>query len=174
MPAPVRNRPLSRGAGLWPLFDAFAADQLVEIALFAARRCVLHHQSQVLLVEFFEPLVPGDRLQRTLARVAGEIQAEHPGIAAAAGAAHAARCCAALLGPAPDFVMVDQRVRRSAAAAARSRARSRGRTARRLPPTGLPGTARPRVAGRPSVAARSGFALREPGLRDALFGKPLG
>src|SRR5438552_14180197 len=50
--------PLSRRPSAGTLLDRGAFHQFVEIAPLAAGRYILHHQGQVVLVEFFKPLVP--------------------------------------------------------------------------------------------------------------------
>src|SRR5437762_6580195 len=90
---------------------AAARDELIEVALLSAEGLVLDQQREIVVVEFFEPLVPIDRAERIRAAVAGEIQAEHPRVTAAAGAHDAGGLCVSLLGPSADFIVVSQHLR---------------------------------------------------------------
>jgi uncharacterized BrkB/YihY/UPF0761 family membrane protein len=85
---------------------SFTADQLVEVAARSAGSFVLHQQSQVALMEFFEEIVPRDRLQTVFSGVTGKIQAQDANIFASSGAAHAAWTRLALFRPFPNFVIV--------------------------------------------------------------------
>src|SRR5438552_16022314 len=62
--------PLSRRPSPGALLHRGPVHQLVEIAPVAAEGCVLHHKGQIVLLEFFKPLVPGNLLQLLLAAVA--------------------------------------------------------------------------------------------------------
>src|SRR4051812_10052455 len=72
----------------------------------AAARRVLIEEREVIAVEPFKELVPFDALERAGAAVARIVDAQHAGIAAAAGAFDARRIAAARLDPALDGVVV--------------------------------------------------------------------
>src|SRR4051812_21446744 len=97
-------------------------NQLIKVALLSPRGGVLVQQRQAILVEFLEPLVPANVLQRISPRVAGEIQTQHPNVALAAGAPYACRPCAAFFCPLADLVVVGRDVRSATATAAFRRA----------------------------------------------------
>jgi hypothetical protein len=67
------------------------ANEFVEVALVALRRLLLNHQRQILLVEFFAPLLSSNVLQRLAATVAGEIDTDHPHIILPTGGFHPRR-----------------------------------------------------------------------------------
>jgi len=100
---------LTGRASLRSAFLAGAVDELVEIALFAGSGRFLHQQGKTVLVETLEPLVPRDLLQRILARVAREIQADHPDVTFTSGILHARRFRVASFGPLLDLVVVRER-----------------------------------------------------------------
>jgi hypothetical protein len=69
---------------------------------------ILHQQREVVVVEGLEPVVPADVFQRVSAAEAGEIEADHAGVVAAAGSAHARGPGPALFRPLADLIMVGQ------------------------------------------------------------------
>ena len=80
-----------------------AGDELVEVAPLTAGGRVLVDEREPALVELLEPLLPVDPVQRALAGVPGEIDADDPGVVGAARCRrHLRRPAAALLDPAPD------------------------------------------------------------------------
>src|SRR5688572_21551779 len=85
---------LARSRGL-------AADQLVEIALFAVGGLLLVEERQIGLVEFLEELVPGNLLEIVVIGIGRlrELQAQY------LGAADDCRAAAARLGPFADLVV---------------------------------------------------------------------
>src|SRR5579883_430677 len=166
--------PGGAGFALALFLDVLAAHQLVEIALLAAAGLVLHNQREIVLVKLLEPVVPGDRLQRILAGITREVEADHAGIATAAGAADTGRLRPALLGPLPDLLVVRKRMggpsgvslrtlgvalRRAGGAAARPGSASRGRRlGRRRPSAGT----RRRLLLIPLARARPAAFLEQP------------
>src|SRR5579884_438090 len=71
-------RTAARTAPLFPaaaLLGALAAHQLVEVTALPSRGFILHQQRQVAIFKHLEPFFPFDGLQRLLAAVAGEIEA---------------------------------------------------------------------------------------------------
>src|ERR687886_3058486 len=63
-------------------------------------------ESQVVVLELSEPLVPGDPLQRATPFIARETDADHPGIIVVAGPFDASRPAAPLLDPLADERMI--------------------------------------------------------------------
>ncbi|HLJ92168.1 MAG TPA: hypothetical protein VKU02_03150 [Gemmataceae bacterium] len=63
-------------------------------------------QSQISLVEFLEPIIPTDMLQRIFAAEAWEIEAEHSDITLGASSLYTGRLCAAFFSPASNFFVV--------------------------------------------------------------------
>src|ERR1043166_6502383 len=71
----------------------------------------LRQHGQLVAVEPLQELVPLDPLQRVLAAVAGVVDPQHAGIAAAARPLHARRGAAAPFHPSPDLVVIGDRLR---------------------------------------------------------------
>jgi hypothetical protein len=92
-------------------FCRFPCNQLVEVALLPASRCLLVQQRQPIFVERPEPVVPGDFLQGFFAGKAGKVETDHPDIAITAGSANARGACASLFRPSPDFIVISCRCR---------------------------------------------------------------
>ena len=68
----------------------------------------LVEESEIVVVEALEELLPLDALERVLAAEAGIIDAQDSGIVSPAAGLDAGRVSAALLHPAPDLVVVDR------------------------------------------------------------------
>src|SRR5262249_30753925 len=89
-----------------------AVDELVEVAALAAGGALLVDHRQVGVVELVEELVPGDRLERALAAVAGEVDAEDAGVAPCSrGSLRRGRPAATGLGPATDGIVIPGHLR---------------------------------------------------------------
>jgi hypothetical protein len=88
------------------LLGCITTDQLVEITFLSSGSFVLNEQCQIAFVELLEPFVPFNRLQRILAAVAGEVQANHAHVISATRSANTAGSCSAFLCPAPNFLVV--------------------------------------------------------------------
>jgi hypothetical protein len=73
------------------------AHELVKSILFLIGRIVSDQESELARVELLEPLIPGYRLERFFAAVAGEIDTDNAGIPVAAGSLHARRRALSLL-----------------------------------------------------------------------------
>src|SRR3954468_10496165 len=91
-----------------PRLGCFAADQLVEIALLAARGLLLVQQGEAGLIEFLEKFLPGNLLERLVlgVRRAGKFDADDAGIILAVGCAHRCRASAARLCPFANLVVI--------------------------------------------------------------------
>src|SRR4051794_37087700 len=91
-----------------PRLGGLAADQLVEIAAFAAGGFLLVEEGEPRFVELLEKLVPGDFLEGVVLGVwrVRELQAENAGAALAMRRAHDRRAAAARLGPFADLVVI--------------------------------------------------------------------
>src|SRR5438309_146831 len=70
----------SSATGLAALAAGLAADELIEVAPFAAGGLFLNDKGQLLFVELLEELLPGDLLQASLAAIPGEVEPEEPGV----------------------------------------------------------------------------------------------
>src|SRR4051794_34257069 len=94
-----------------PRIGRFAADQLVEIAAFAARGLLLVEEGEPRLVKFLEPFFPGNLLERVVlgVRSVREFQTDDAGAALAVRRAHHRRATAPRLGPFADFVVIGRR-----------------------------------------------------------------
>ncbi len=84
----------------------FASDQLVEVALPTACKLVLNQQRQFAFIKFLEPLVPIDVLERLLAGISGEVEADHADVIVAASTAHARGSGIALFRPAANLIVI--------------------------------------------------------------------
>src|SRR5690348_7954957 len=91
------------------LLSRFTAHEFIEVAALSACRRFLIQQCQTALVEFVEPVVPGDLFERSLAAVTGEIDAQNANVSISSCIPHTRRASAALLRPLADFVMIGSR-----------------------------------------------------------------
>lgn len=101
---------MSAAAGfMLPSFDVlggFSADDLVEVAPFAASRVLLKKQRKVVFVELLEPLIPGNVFETGFAAIAREIDSQNADVPAAPGVPYTGWFAAALFGPATNFFMI--------------------------------------------------------------------
>jgi hypothetical protein len=74
--------------------------------LCAARGLLLVEQREITLIELFEPIVPGNVLQRFFAAETWKIQAQHADIAFVAGSLDTRRLRASFLRPTPDLLVI--------------------------------------------------------------------
>lgn len=88
------------------LLRRVATDDLVKIAALTARRGFLEEQRKAALVEFVEPLVPGDLLERIFAAVTGKIYAQNAYVVGASSPLDAGWPGPALFRPTADLVMI--------------------------------------------------------------------
>ena len=88
------------------LLRRVATDDLVEIAALTVRRGFLEEQREAPLVEFIEPLVPGDILERIFAAVTGKIYAQNSYILGVSRPLHAGWPCPAHFRPTADLVVI--------------------------------------------------------------------
>jgi hypothetical protein len=70
------------------------------------RGFILHQQCEIAFIELLKPLIPADMLERLLAAIAGEIQTDHPDVAAPARAANTRRRCVPFFRPSANLIMV--------------------------------------------------------------------
>jgi hypothetical protein len=88
----------------------FAPNQLVEVARFTGGKRVLMQKGEIVLVERFEPIVPGNLFQRFCTGVSGEIESDHSGVAVTAGSLYTCRLSASFFRPLTNLVMIGRYV----------------------------------------------------------------
>jgi hypothetical protein len=71
------------------LLRRLAAYELIEVAALSACGRLLKQQRQAALIEFVEPVIPGDLFERSFPAVAREIDAQDADVAIASRVSHA-------------------------------------------------------------------------------------
>jgi hypothetical protein len=92
------------------LFQSFAANEFIEVALFSSGCFLLHNQSQVAPVKLLEPVVPADLFQRLVMAFAviRKHQTYDSDIAVAASSTNASGLRVAFLCPLQNHLMIGQ------------------------------------------------------------------
>src|ERR1051326_574455 len=98
----ARGGTASRRFTFFGFFRGLAADDLIEIALGAAGRFFLEKQRELAFVELFEPISPGNMLERFFAAVAGEINSQYADVSLVPRTLHAGGLAVALFRPSAD------------------------------------------------------------------------